>query len=90
VFFEELGLKNVEILGYLGKINFRYRRLEKLVLMTTQIYLVRAKQGDEIKKEDWMQDIRWFKFNDALDAIEYDDIEKLMLLAMKRIRQGNL
>ncbi len=90
MFFEELGLKNVEILGYLGKINFRYRRLEKLVLMTTQIYLVRAKQGDEIKKEDWMQDIRWFKFNDALDAIEYDDIEKLMLLAMKRIRQGNL
>lgn len=88
--FEEAGLKNVEILGYLGKINFRYRRLEKLVLMTTQIYLVRAKQGDEIKKEDWMQDIRWFKFNDALDAIEYDDIEKLMLLAMKRIRQGNL
>ncbi len=88
---EEAGLKNVEVLGWLGKIHFRYRRVDKLVLMTTQIYLVRA-LGDTnaIKKEDWMNDIRWFKFHDALDEIEYEDIGKLMLLAMKRIRQEKL
>lgn len=88
---EEAGLSEVDILGWLGKIYFRYRRIDKLVLMTTQIYLVRAK-GDtnDIKKEDWMNDIRWFKFHDALDMIEYEDIGKLMLLAMKRIRQENL
>ncbi len=88
---EESGLSNVEILGWLGKINFRYRRIDKLVLMTTQIYLVRANgDTDAIKKEEWMNDIKWFKFNDALDAIEYEDIGKLMLLAKKRIRQENL
>jgi len=88
---EEAGLHKVEILGWLGKIHFRYRRIDKLVLMTTQIYLVRA-LGDtnDIQKEDWMHDIKWFKFYDALDAIEYEDIGKLMLLAMKRIRQENL
>jgi 8-oxo-dGTP pyrophosphatase MutT (NUDIX family) len=88
---EEAGLTNVEMLGWLGKIHFRYRRVDKLVLMTTQIYLVKAK-GDtnSIKKEEWMNGIRWFKFHDALDAIEYEDIGKLMLLAMKRIRQENL
>ena len=88
---EEAGLQDVEVLGWLGKIHFRYRRIDKLVLMTTQIYLVRAK-GDTnaIKKEEWMNDIKWFKFHDALDAIEYEDIGKLMLLAMKRIRQENL
>lgn len=88
---EEAGLSDVEVLGWLGKIYFRYRRLDKLVLMTTQIYLVRAR-GDTnaIKKEEWMNDIRWFKFHDALEAIEYEDIGKLMLLAMKRIRQENL
>ena len=81
----------MDILGWLGKIYFRYRRIDKLVLMTTQIYLVRAKgDTDDITKEDWMKDIRWFKFHDALDAIEYEDIGKLMLLAMKRIRQENL
>lgn len=88
---EEAGLKNVDVLGWLGKIHFRYRRLDKLVLMTTQIYLVRA-GGDTnaIQKEEWMNGIQWFKFHDALDAIEYEDIGKLMLLAMKRIRQENL
>jgi ADP-ribose pyrophosphatase YjhB (NUDIX family) len=88
---EEAGLTDVEILGWLGKINFRYRRIDKLVLMTTQIYLVRALgDTDAIQKEEWMNGIKWFKFNDALDAIEYEDIGKLMLLAKKRIRQENL
>lgn len=88
---EEAGLTDTEILGWLGKIHFRYRRIDKLVLMTTQIYLVRAK-GDTsaIQKEEWMNGIKWFKFNDALDAIEYEDIGKLMLMAMKRIRQEKL
>jgi 8-oxo-dGTP pyrophosphatase MutT (NUDIX family) len=88
---EEAGLKETDVLGWLGKIHFRYRRVDKLVLMTTQIYLVRAR-GDTnaIQKEEWMNGIKWFKFHDALDAIEYEDIGKLMLLAMKRIRQENL
>lgn len=86
---EEAGLHEVEVKGWLGKINFRYRRLSKLVLMTTQVYLVQA-QGDTdaIQKEDWMNDISWFKFADAIDKIEYEDISKLMLLAMRRIRTG--
>ena len=88
---EEAGLHEVDVLDWLGKIHFRYRRIDKLVLMTTQIYLVRAK-GDTnaIQKEESMNGIKWFSFHDALDAIEYEDIGKLMLLAMKKIRQGNL
>jgi 8-oxo-dGTP pyrophosphatase MutT (NUDIX family) len=88
---EEAGLKTVDVHSWLGKIHFRYRRIDKLVLMTTQIYLVKALgDTDAIKKEDWMNDIRWFKFHDALDVIEYEDIGKLMLLAMKKIRQEKL
>ena len=88
---EEAGLHDVDVLDWLGKIHFRYRRIDKLVLMTTQIYLVRAK-GDTnaIQKEEWMNGIKWFAFHDALDAIEYEDIGKLMLLAMKKIRQEKL
>ena len=88
---EEAGLSETDMLGWLGKIHFRYRRVDKLVLMSTQIYLVRAK-GDTnaIQKEEWMNGIKWFSFDDALDAIEYDDIGKLMLIARKRIRQENL
>lgn len=88
---EEAGLNEVDMLGWLGKIHFRYRRIDKLVLMTTQIYLVRAKgDTDAIKKEEWMKGIKWFSFAEALDLIEYEDIGRLMLLARKRIRQEGL
>lgn len=88
---EEAGLKDTEVLGWLGKIHFRYRRVDKLVLISQQVYLMRVKtDGNEIQKEDWMNGIKWFSFYDALDAIEYEDIGKLMLLAMKRIRQEQL
>lgn len=86
---EEAGLFHIQVLSWLGKIHFQYRRIDKLVLMTTQIYLVRAMDEAEIPtKEQWMKGIKWFKFNDALNAIEYEDIEKLMLVAKHKIRQG--
>lgn len=86
---EESGLKHVDVLAWLGKIHFKYRRLDKLVLMTTQVYLVQSLDKNEHPtKEKWMNGIRWFTFADALDAIEYADIEKLMLIAKRKIRSG--
>lgn len=88
---EETGLQEVKVYNWLGKINFRYRRQQSLVLMTTQIYLIKA-LGDtnKLKKEDWMNGIKWFSASEALDKIEYEDIEKLMLIALKTIRQDKL
>ncbi len=88
---EETGLAEVKVLNWLGKINFRYRRGSSLVLMTTEIFLVRALgKTDQIKPEDWMNGIRWFPANDALDKIEYEDIGKIILLGLKKIRQIGL
>jgi ADP-ribose pyrophosphatase YjhB (NUDIX family) len=84
---EETGLKEMKMLDWLGKINFRYRRVNILVLMTTEIYLVKA-LGDtnDITPQEWMTDIKWMPANEALDKIEYEDIEKLILLGLKKIR----
>lgn len=88
---EETGLAEVKVLNWLGKINFRYRRGSSLVLMTTEIFLVHARGDTEaLKPEDWMNGIKWFSATEALDRIEYEDIGKLMLLALKKIRQQNL
>jgi ADP-ribose pyrophosphatase YjhB (NUDIX family) len=87
---EETGLKQMKVLNWLGKINFRYRRQQSLVLMTTEIFLVQALgDTDTLNPEEWMNGIKWFSSNEALDKIEYEDIGKIILLALKKIRQGN-
>ncbi len=85
---EETGLKQMKMQDYLGRIKFQYRRQQSLVLMTTDIFLVAA-EGDTnaIKPEEWMKGIRWFDAMEAVDKIEYEDISKLMLIALKKIRQ---
>jgi len=86
---EETGLKKIRIMSWLGKVNFKYRRQDKLVLMTMQVYLVRALDPEEtLVKEKWMTAIKWFSFAEAVDAVEYPDIARLMLLAKKKIRTG--
>lgn len=84
---EETGLQEMKVLNWLGKINFRYRRQQSLVLMTTEIFLVKA-QGDtdKLKPEEWMNGIKWFPATEALDKIEYEDIGKIILLGLKKIR----
>lgn len=86
---EETGLQKVKVLNWLGKINFRYRRQQSLVLMTTDIFLVEA-QGDtnKLQPEDWMNGIQWFSAQEALDKIEYEDIGKIILLGLNRIRKS--
>jgi ADP-ribose pyrophosphatase YjhB (NUDIX family) len=86
---EETGLTAMKTMGWVGKINFRYRRQNSLVLMSTQIYLVQALgDSNKLKKEEWMNGISWVKANDALDKIEYEDISKLILLSLKKIRNS--
>ncbi len=84
---EETGLQQMKIQDWLGKINFRYRRGNSLVLMTTEIFLVKALGNDDkIKPEKWMTSLGWLSAKDALEKIEYDDIGKLILLGLKKIR----
>ncbi|OGL35616.1 hypothetical protein A3F65_00935 [Candidatus Saccharibacteria bacterium RIFCSPHIGHO2_12_FULL_47_16b] len=85
---EETGLKKMQVLDWLGKINFRYRRDNSLVLMTTEIFLVQAiGNTDSVRKEKWMTSLAWLSTAEALDKIEYEDIGKLILLALKKIRK---
>lgn len=88
---EETGLQEMTVLDFLGKINFRYRRGSSLVLMTTEIFLVRAEgESESVKPEEWMTNLAWLPAQEALDKIEYEDIGKLILLSLKKIRKQNL
>jgi ADP-ribose pyrophosphatase YjhB (NUDIX family) len=88
---EETGLQEMKVHSWLGKVNFRYRRNRTLVLMTMHIYLVEGLGNtDKLDPEDWLNDIKWLAATDAVDKIAYEDIGKLILLGMKRIREGKL
>jgi len=86
---EETGLKEMKVMSWLGKVNFRYRREHTLVLMTMHIYLVQALgNSQDLKGEDWLKDMRWMKAQEAMDKIAYEDIGKLILIGLKRVREA--
>lgn len=86
---EETGLQEMKVMQWLGKVNFRYRRNHTLVLMTMHIYLVQGLGNtDRLHPEDWLSDIQWLPAAQAVDEIAYEDIGKLMLLGMKKVREG--
>jgi 8-oxo-dGTP pyrophosphatase MutT (NUDIX family) len=88
---EETGLQEMKVGSYLGKVNFRYRRAHTLVLMTMHIFLVEGMgDTDKLQGEDWLMDMKWLPANEAVDKIAYEDIGKLILVGMKRIREGKL
>lgn len=88
---EETGLQKMKVHNWLGKVNFRYRRNHTLVLMTMHIYLVEAEgNSDKLHPEDWLNDIKWLAATEAVDKIAYDDIGKLILLGMKKVREAKL
>lgn len=88
---EETGLKEMRAYSWLGKVNFRYRRNHTLVLMAMHIYLIEGVgETNELKPETWLNDIKWLPASQAIDKIAYEDISKLILVGMKKIREGNL
>lgn len=88
---EETGLQEMKVLNWLGKVNFRYRREQTLVLMNMHVYLVQA-LGDtgKLDPEDKWNDVKWLPATEATDKIAYEDIGKLMLLGMKTIREEKM
>jgi ADP-ribose pyrophosphatase YjhB (NUDIX family) len=85
---EEAGVKELKPICWLGKIHFNYRREDTLVMITQQVYLMKALgDTDDIKKEDWMNGVGWFGYKDAVAAIEYEDVKKLVERGHQRLEQ---
>ncbi len=88
---EETGLEHIQVYSWLGKVNFKYKRLNTLVLMTMHLYLVEIDQdSDNFKPEKWLSGIQWFQPDQAVDLIAYEDIAKLILVGIKKIRTNRL
>ena len=88
---EETGLRELRIIDWLGKTKFNYRRGDSLVLMTVYVYLIEA-GGDTDKltagDSEGITGVKWFSVNEALDLIAYENMNNLLLLALRKIRDG--
>ena len=85
---EETGLEDLEIGPAIKPVNFQYRRGSVLVLMTLHLFVIRAvKPQAKIRKEAWMKSIAWQPAPVAIDLIQYEDICRAILLALRHIRK---
>jgi ADP-ribose pyrophosphatase YjhB (NUDIX family) len=86
---EETDLQEMKVYEHLGKSTFQYRRQNTLVLMTMHIFLIEARGNTSAIKtmDPWMKSIGWFEFSTALDLIQYEAIETLMLVGLRKIRE---
>lgn len=86
---EETDLQEMKVYEHLGKSTFQYRRQNTLVLMTMHIFLIEARGNTSAIRtvDPWMKSIGWFEFSTALDLIQYEAIETLMLVGLRKIRE---
>lgn len=86
---EETDLQEMKVYEHLGKSTFQYRRQNTLVLMTMHIFLIEARGDTSAVRtvDPWMKSIGWFEFSTALDLIQYEAIETLMLVGLRKIRE---
>jgi len=81
---EEVGLKNVRILGKIGRSNYFYRLKGDLIFKTVFFFLVEAagKEGLKVQKGE-IEDARWFNPEEALKTVEYKGADKLLEKALE-------
>ncbi len=88
---EETGLRDLQIRDKLDKTHFFYRKAGKLIFMTLHVFLVEATgETDQLVPEnnEGIADVRWFDLDQALELIEYKNIEKLFRLGLTKLQTG--
>jgi len=55
--------------------------------MSTQLFLVEDLGNNIVKPEKWMRGIRYMPFDEAVEEIEYPDIQKLLYLARAKLKE---
>lgn len=81
---EEVGLNNIRLLEKIGRSNYFFRLRGELIFKTVFFFLVEATTNEKIKvQRSEIQDARWFKLKQALEAVEYKGAKELLEKAIK-------
>lgn len=81
---EEVGLKNIRILGKVGRSNYFYRLKGDLIFKTVFFFLIEATGRESLKiQKSEIKDARWFRPEEALKLIEYKGATGLLERAIE-------
>ncbi len=85
---EETGLKRLQIVEKLAKINYFYRLHGDLIFKTVYLFLVEAKGKEPFKiQTSEIRDAKWFTPEAALKAVAYKGSKEILKKAIKKARE---
>ncbi|UCB57209.1 MAG: NUDIX hydrolase [Candidatus Omnitrophota bacterium] len=85
---EEVGLKDVDVLGRIGRTNYFYRLKGGLIFKTVFFFLMEAKGNEKLKiQKGEINDARWFKSSEALEKVEYKGAREMLEKAINMYKK---
>lgn len=85
---EETGLKKLQIIEEIDKINYFYRLHGTLIYKTVYLFLMEAKGREKFKiQTSEIRNAKWFTPEEALETVAYRDSKKILKKAIERARK---
>ena len=87
---EEAGLKNIRILGKVGRNNYFFRLKGILIFKTVFFFLAQVNEKERLKvQRTEIEDARWFKSDRALKTVEYKGAKEMLKKAIEMYKMEN-
>jgi len=85
---EETGLQNLEILDYLGQIEFKIKKPQiATILKTVHFYLIRSEDDKLVlPKTAELKDVSWFEPQEAWQKIDYENTKEVLARAFEILK----
>lgn len=85
---EETGLKDLQIIKKLNKIDYFYRLHGDLIYKTVYLFLMEAKGREKFKiQTSEIKDARWFLADEALETVVYKGAKEILEKAIEKFSQ---
>jgi len=82
---EETGLKNLQIIKKLNKIEYFYRLHGDLIFKTVYLFLMEAKGREKFKiQTSEIRDAKWFTPEEALETVAYKGAKEILKRAIEK------
>ncbi len=85
---EETGLKKLQIIEKLGRINYFYRLHGNLIFKTVYLFLMEAKGREKFKiQTSEIRNAKWFTPEEALETVAYKGSKETLKEAIERAKE---